>query len=125
MTKIERKAKFNKHKRQLKEIWTTKMESEESDKDSVNVPSHFKRYTVQNRKIVAQQPIRTSQKPGESYDGPENAKQIDLAKEGEEPKPAYIATDLDPEEEELLIKTLKEYRDVFAWSYKDLKGVDP
>ena len=24
-----------------------------------------------------------------------------------------------------LVKTLKEYRDVFAWSYKDLKGVDP
>ena len=24
-----------------------------------------------------------------------------------------------------MIKTLKEYRDVFAWSYKDLKGVDP
>src|SRR5271156_1480600 len=38
---------------------------------------------------------------------------------------AYIATDLDPEEEEILIRTLKEYRDVFAWSYKDLKGVDP
>lgn len=37
----------------------------------------------------------------------------------------YIATDLTPKEEDLLIKTLKEYRDVFAWSYKDLKGVDP
>ena len=24
-----------------------------------------------------------------------------------------------------MIKTLKQYRDVFAWSYKDLKGVDP
>ena len=24
-----------------------------------------------------------------------------------------------------MIKTFKEYRDVFAWSYKDLKGVDP
>ena len=55
----------------------------------------------------------------------ENAKKIDLAGEGEEPKPAYIAADLEPDEEELLIKTLKEYRDVFAWSYKGLKGVDP
>ena len=25
----------------------------------------------------------------------------------------------------MLISTLKEYRDVFAWTYKDLKGVDP
>ncbi|MCO5613438.1 hypothetical protein L7F22_067714 [Adiantum nelumboides] len=29
------------------------------------------------------------------------------------------------EEEKLLVATLKEYKDVFAWSYKDLKGVDP
>ena len=49
----------------------------------------------------------------------------DLAKEGEGSRPAYIATDLLLEEEELLIKTLKEYKDVFAWSYRDLKGVDP
>ena len=52
-------------------------------------------------------------------------KKIDLAEEGEDPRPAYIANDLLPEEEELLIKTLKEYKDVFAWSYRDLKGVDP
>ena len=29
------------------------------------------------------------------------------------------------DEEQLLISTLKEYKDVFSWSYKDLKGVDP
>ena len=88
-------------------------------------PSHFKRYTVQERKIVLQQSKREPQKPGESYDGPENSKRVDLAKEGEEPRPVWIATELDPEEEKKLIETLKEYRDVFAWSYHDLKGVDP
>ena len=66
------------------------------------------------------------EEPGQSYDGPENGKRIDLPEEGEDPRPAYIANDLLPEEEELLIKTLKEYKDVFAWSYRDLKkGVDP
>ena len=68
------------------------------------------------------------QKPleeGESYEGPKDAKQVDLAQEGEEPKKVWIATDLTPDKETLLISTLKEYRDVFAWSYKDLKGVDP
>ena len=63
--------------------------------------------------------------PGKSYDGPQDTKKIDLAELGEEPKPAWIATDLTPNEEELIISTLKEYRDVFAWRYKDLKGVDP
>ena len=45
--------------------------------------------------------------------------------EGQEPRPAYIAMDLEPAEEELLIRTLKEYKDVFVWSYIDLKEVDP
>lgn len=71
------------------------------------------------------QPIKTPQKRGESYDGLENAKKIDLAEEGQEPRPAYIAIDLELAEDELLIRTLKEYKDVFAWSYRDLKGVDP
>ena len=52
-------------------------------------------------------------------------KKINLAEPREEPKLVYIATDLTPEEETMLIKTLREYRDIFAWSYKDLKGVDP
>ena len=34
-------------------------------------------------------------------------------------------TDLTPNKEELLISMLKEYRDVFSWTYKDPKGVDP
>ena len=37
----------------------------------------------------------------------------------------WIAMDLTLDEETLLIQTLNEHRDVFAWSYKDLKGVDP
>ncbi|MCO5598447.1 hypothetical protein L7F22_052542 [Adiantum nelumboides] len=49
-------------------------------------------------------------------------KKINLAKLREDPKPVYIATDLLEEEEKVLIATLKEYKDVFAWSYKDLKG---
>ena len=101
------------------------MESEGEGQENMSVPSHFKRYMIQDRKVIVQQPMRTLEAPGQSYDGPENAKRIDLAEEEEDPRPAYIANDLLPEEEELLIKTLKEYKDVFAWSYRDLKGVDP
>ena len=38
-------------------------------------------------------------KTKESYDGPEDAKKIDIAEPGEEFKPMYIASDLEPEEE--------------------------
>ena len=53
------------------------------------------------------------------------AKRLDLALDGEDPKPVYIATDLNHEEEDELVRLLREYRAVFAWSYKDLKGIDP
>ena len=45
---------------------------------------------------------------GELYDGSKDAKKIDLANLGEEPRPVYIATDLTLEEKEILIATLKE-----------------
>ncbi|MCO5549970.1 hypothetical protein L7F22_003447 [Adiantum nelumboides] len=97
----------------------------EENQDIMSVPSHYKKYTLQDRKIIVEQSVRELRKQGESYEGPENTKKIDLAKLDEEPRPAYIADDLSEEEEELLLSLLKEYRDVFAWSYKDIKGVDP
>ncbi|MCO5565182.1 hypothetical protein L7F22_018855 [Adiantum nelumboides] len=91
----------------------------------MDIPSHYKKYTMQDRKIIVQQPMRELKELRTSYDGSKKAKKIDLVEPGEEPRPAYIATDLTKEEEKLLMVTLKEYKDVFAWSYKDLKGVDP
>ncbi|WP_208972673.1 hypothetical protein, partial [Escherichia coli] len=59
MTKTERKSKFNEHKRQLKEIWTTEMESLDSDtENSRKVPSHYKRYTIEDKRILLQTPNR-------------------------------------------------------------------
>ena len=100
---------------------------EEEDKltTPISVPSHYKKYEVEERKIVVQKLDREKVVAGVSYDGQEEAKKIDLAQPGEEAKPAYISADLTAEEEERLMAFLKEYRDVFAWSYKDLKGVDP
>ena len=81
----------------------SKMDSVEGE-EGITVPSNFKTYTVQDRKILTQSPRRD--KPtnlGESYDGLEEVKQIDLAKPREEPKPVYIAANLQPQEEELLV----------------------
>ena len=36
-----------------------------------------------------------------------------------------IAFELAKQEKKLLIETLRSYKDVFAWSGRDLKGVDP
>ena len=111
----------------LKRAWlSTDDESDKEANDEQDLPSNFKKYTIEDRKIKLLKPKR--EKPtttGQSYEGPEDAKQVDLAANGEEPRLVWIATDLSQTEEALLISTLKEYKDVFAWSYKDLKGVDP
>ncbi|MCO5606548.1 hypothetical protein L7F22_060736 [Adiantum nelumboides] len=126
MTRIERRKKYRELKKTLKEVYTMEMETtEEENKDIMSVPSHYKKYTLHDRKIIVEQPIQELRKQGESYEGPENVKKIDLAEPREEPKLDYIANDLSEEEEEFFLNLLNEYRDVFAWSYKDLKGVDP
>ena len=98
----------------MDEEWPPKeTESENGENDGISVPSHFKKYTIQNRKIVVTQPMREPREHG-SYDGPENAKKIDLALDGEDPKPVYIATDLSHE----MKKKIKTRR-----NQKPLKGV--
>ena len=100
-------------------------DTEEKRTTPLSVPEHYKKYTVEERKIIWQKPNRQQPVAGVSYEGPKDAKKIDLAGPNEDAKPVNIATDLKPTEEQCLIELLQEFGDVFAWSYKDLKGVDP
>ncbi|XP_070022412.1 uncharacterized protein [Nicotiana sylvestris] len=43
----------------------------------------------------------------------------------EEPRPTYLSALLEVYEESTYIELLKEFRDVFAWSYKEMLGLDP
>ena len=43
----------------------------------------------------------------------------------EDPRSIYVSTMLMPEEEKKYFHLLSEYRDVFAWSYKEMPGLDP
>ncbi|MCO5612856.1 hypothetical protein L7F22_067127 [Adiantum nelumboides] len=126
MTKLEQKVTQKELKQIVKQAWSTKWESEkEKASNAISVPSHYKRYIVEDIKILLQKPIRKSPGEGQSYDCPHQSNSVDLAQEGEEPKPVFLANDLTLEKEALLIDTLKHYRDIFAWSLKDLKEVDP
>ena len=60
-----------------------------------------------------------------NYEGPAKVKEVNLAAPGETPKPVFVLVDLSKEEESDLITLLKEYKDCFAWSYKDMKAVPP
>ena len=41
------------------------------------------------------------------------------------PRPTFINANLSPEEEANYIELLMEYRDIFAWSYDEMLGLDP
>ena len=44
---------------------------------------------------------------------------------GEEARPVHVAKEMSPEDKSAMITLLKEFRDVFAWSYEDMRGLDP
>ncbi|KAL4628024.1 hypothetical protein ACB092_05G208100, partial [Castanea dentata] len=43
----------------------------------------------------------------------------------EEPRPTFISALLTPAEEEGYLQLLVEYKDVFAWTYKEMPGLNP
>lgn len=45
--------------------------------------------------------------------------------EADQPKEIWIGDDWDPMLKATILRIFLEYKDVFAWTYKDLKGVPP
>lgn len=41
------------------------------------------------------------------------------------PKPIFISKSLTPEEKDNLVSLLREYINVFAWSFEDMPGLNP
>ena len=103
-------------------------EASESPISLRDVPQYFKDYVIDEVVIVLPQAIRPN--PNEEvadesdvYDGPARTRELNLADEGEPVKMVFIGDHLTKEESEKLRQLLKEYRDCFAWSYQDLKGI--
>uniref|UniRef100_A0A2N9FEI0 RNA-directed DNA polymerase n=1 Tax=Fagus sylvatica TaxID=28930 RepID=A0A2N9FEI0_FAGSY len=51
-------------------------------------------------------------------------KLVNLANEGEEPREVKIGTRCAAEQKEALIALLREFHEIFAWSYQDMPGLD-
>jgi len=52
-------------------------------------------------------------------------KKVDVSYLGEEPRFIKVGSQLSAEETNQYKTLVVEYRDIFAWSYKDLKGIPP
>ncbi|VVA31952.1 PREDICTED: retrotransposon, partial [Prunus dulcis] len=55
----------------------------------------------------------------------EQLETIDLSDDPVVQRPISISIHLTKEEKEVLVPLLKEFRDVFAWSYEEMPGLDP
>ena len=55
----------------------------------------------------------------------EELEKVDLGSGSQEPRPISISASLIGKEKSELILLLKEFRDVFAWDYSEMPGLDP
>ena len=55
----------------------------------------------------------------------EKLEEINLGSNSQEPRPISISSRLSETGKSKLIMLLKEYKDVFAWDYREMPGLDP
>ena len=55
----------------------------------------------------------------------EELEEVDLGFDSQEPRPISISASLTEMEKSELILLLKEFKDVFAWDYNEMPGLDP
>ena len=102
--------------------WDKEEDTKEKLTTSLSVPEHYKKYTIEECKIMWQKPNRQQPAIGVSFEGLEDVDKIDLVGPSKDAKSIYIATDLEPNKERSLIGILCKIRD---WLYTDLKGFYP
>ena len=75
MTKVEQKALLEERKHMLKTTWSTTSDDSSENKESIDMPDGLKKYTIANRKVILQKPMRQKpETPIASYNGPEDTK---------------------------------------------------
>ena len=55
----------------------------------------------------------------------EELDEVDLGSNPQEPRPISISASLTEKEKSKIILLLKEFKDVFAWDYNEMPGLDP
>ena len=51
--------------------------------------------------------------------------EVDLGSSSQEPRPISISANMTGKEKSELILLLKEFKDIFAWDYSEMPGLDP
>ena len=72
---------------------------------------------VKNKKVMAKKDVQVVTE--------EKLEEINLGLNPQEPRPISISSRLSEKEKSELILLLKEFKDVFAWDYNEMSGLDP
>lgn len=81
---------------------------------------------VQKKRVI--QKLRKKKKVVEEetqVTAEEKLEEINLGTNPQKPRPISISLKLLEEEKLELIQLLKEFKDIFAWEYKEMPGLDP
>ena len=101
------------------------------EEEELRPPLYFKKTSsgmIAGGGVIGYPPI-----PEDWYRGPTEQphvhqadwKYLDVSKEGEETRNIKVGVNLSDEDVARYKELIMEYRDIFAWSYKDLKGIPP
>ena len=72
MTKLEQKSKHKELKEIMKQAWSTEgVSDEEKASSAISVPTHYRKYIVEDRKILLQTPVIMNPGSSVSYDCPD------------------------------------------------------
>ena len=74
--------------------------------------------------MVAQEEVPEEPAKETQIQPEEELQEINLGAELESQKPVFISSQLTVQENEQLVTVLKEYMDVFAWTYDEMPGLD-
>ena len=101
------------------------------DEEALVAPLHFKStssgiYVGEDLPIYPPIPNDWYKGPTEQpHVNPKDWQELDVSFDGEEPRLIKVGVQLSSEELESYRALVKEYRDIFAWSYKEMKGIPP
>ena len=75
--------------------------------------------------MIAQEEILEDPNKEAQIQPEEELEEVSLKASLGSPKPVFISSQLTTQEKEQLVALLKRYVDVFAWTYKEMPGLDP
>ncbi|XP_073120324.1 uncharacterized protein [Henckelia pumila] len=109
-------------KAKMKTVIYTQTQKDEDDTESVascHITSNEEENPLEEDAEIA--PLELEEGVKATVD---KLKEINLG-DDDNPRPIYLSALLSINEEEAYIELLQEFRDIFAWSYKEMPGLDP